>query len=46
MQFNNFISPLEESLRNFIFRDGGDVNDREELKVPFVFCYDRDETGR
>jgi hypothetical protein len=46
MQFNNFISPLEESLRNFIFRDGGDVNDREGLKVPFVFCYDRDETGR
>ena len=46
MQFNNFISPLEESLRNFIFRDGGDVNDREEFKVPFVFCYDRDETGR
>ena len=46
MQFNNFISPLEESLRNFIFRDGGDVNDREEFKAPFVFCYDRDETGR
>jgi len=46
MQFNNFISPLEESLRNFIFRDGGDVNDREEFKEPFVFCYDRDENGR
>ena len=46
MHFNNFISPLEESLRNFIFRDGGDVNDREEFKEPFVFCYDRDENGR
>jgi len=46
MQFNFFISPLEESLRNFIFRDGGDANIREEFKAPFVFCYDHDETGR